>query len=651
MRLTPATALRFGVFAVALVVGSALGYGLKLHREQLSLLWPPVGLLAGALVTATGPRAGVYVALFCAVEILFPLALGVRVALGPNGSMLVLNVAAAAGSAWCARRAAGRRTDLGALRVMAAFLGGALAMGAITGVAAAFALSEGRASAGVGGKWCLDIFLSILTLGPLTASLAGESSTRRGDGWRGDLAAVAGLTLLGGLAIGRPATPVDGVVDSGHVVLPFFLWAIAYGGAFTVRAGVLATTVLLTVELDGGAGPFAHRITERERLATLQAFVAMAGAAVLLLDAASIDLRRASRKLLREAEARRLTLDALLEERTRVEQVTSCPGLALFLYDLSAGGFLFVSEGYEALFGRPRAGLLRDPRDWLAAVHPLDRAVLEAWVGGDVEDTAARLRVGTEASHRTLLARIEVIRGAAGRPARVAGVVSDITRTLSLEEEGRVLRDALAQAQRLEVVGKIAAGVAHDLNNLYTVMLASVSGRGGTPPEFREALGAAVGLTRGLLSLGRPSSDAPRAVHLRRVVELTAAMVRPTLAESELTVEATLDPAVTVRGHDTELQQVVLNLVLNARDAGAKAIRVTLGREGDAAVMAVIDDGPGVAAEHLPHLFEAFFTTKGARGTGLGLAISKRLVEGMRGTLGVSTSPAGTTFTVRVPVG
>jgi two-component system C4-dicarboxylate transport sensor histidine kinase DctB len=138
---------------------------------------------------------------------------------------------------------------------------------------------------------------------------------------------------------------------------------------------------------------------------------------------------------------------------------------------------------------------------------------------------------------------------------------------------------------------------------------------------------------------------------LRRVVELTAAMVRPTLGASQLTVEATLDATATVRGHDTEVQQVVINLILNARDAGAKTIGVTLQREGDHCLLAVADDGPGIAAEHLPHLFEAFFTTKGSRGTGLGLAISRRLVEGMRGSIGVETSPKGTTFTVRLPVG
>jgi signal transduction histidine kinase len=598
-------------------------------------------------------RAGLYVALFCLVEVLFPVALGVRIALGPNGTMLVLNVLAAGGAAACARAAAGRHTDIGALRSMAAFLGGALAMGALTGVVAGQVLGAPGAAWGVGAQWCFDIFLSILALGPLTASLAGASESRRGEGWRRDLAAVAGFALLGGLAIGRPVTPLDRVLDSGHVVLPFFLWALAYGGSFSVRAGVLVTTALLTVELDQGSGPFAHRITERERLATLQAFIAMAGAAVLLLDAASTDLRRASRKLLREAAARRLTLDELFEERTRVAQVTSCPGLALFLYDLEARSFLFVSEGYEALFGRSRARLLAEPRDWLDAVQPDDRAVLEGWSVGDARTARARVRVTGDFGERALMVCVEVIVDTNGQPTRLAVMASDITQVISLEEEGRVLRDALAQAQRLEVVGKIAAGVAHDLNNLYAVMLASlgVRGRGADPEETREAIMTAVGLTRGLLSLGRPTSEAPRDVHLRRVVELTAAMVRPTLGASQLTVEATLDATATVRGHDTEVQQVVINLILNARDAGAKTIGVTLQREGDHCLLAVADDGPGIAAEHLPHLFEAFFTTKGSRGTGLGLAISRRLVEGMRGSIGVETSPKGTTFTVRLPVG
>jgi signal transduction histidine kinase len=645
--------IRFSLFALTLVVGMVLGFELKLHREQLSVLWPPVGILAGVIATSSGRISVAYIAIFALIDVFFPIALGMEITLAINGPMLVANILAAYGTGWFARRVAGCPTDLGVLNTMGAFIAGALVMGTFTGFLTGIVYGHGGFAWGFGLKWALDVFLSCVTLGPLIATLAHAY----GKPWGGvrvrDIAMFGTFVVLGLFATGHPQTAVSRVVNSIHVVLPFFVCALLFGGSTVVRAGVLVTTVLMTLELDGGAGPFAQRLTEGERLATLQAFIAFGGSVTMLADAAISHARAVSLSLAREARARKVTLEQLIEERKRIAQVTGRSGVTLFLFDLVSKKFLFVSDGYEELFGRKRAALFVNPRDWREAVHPEDRKALPALVSEHSTVANLRMRIGDEHAFRTLLVHIDGVCDKEGKVTRLAGIATEITQVTSLEEESKILRDALAQAQRQEVVGKIAAGVAHDLNNIYTVMQNTLTVglrvHKTIPPEFHDAMKAATGLTRGLLSLGRPKPEAAYDVAIRKVIEVTVSMIRPTLRDSEIKMDTSIDAGMSVLGDEGELQQMIMNLVFNARDAGANTIKLSARYEDAYVVLSVADDGPGIAPENLPKVFEAFFSTKGAYGHGLGLSISRHLAEARGGSIGVESSPKGTTFSIRLP--
>ncbi|MFO7654004.1 MAG: PAS domain S-box protein [Candidatus Krumholzibacteriia bacterium] len=260
------------------------------------------------------------------------------------------------------------------------------------------------------------------------------------------------------------------------------------------------------------------------------------------------------------------------------------------------------------------------------------------------------------------------------RQGAIAGVVlvfRDITEEKQLQEQ-------LRQAQKMEAIGRLAGGVAHDFNNLLQAIegyrsLAALSL--GDPEHVRECLDdighaaqRGADLTRRLLTFGRRQSSELRLLHLGRLVEDAARMLGPLLGRDvslELRHEA---PTAPVLADPLQLEQVLLNLVVNARDAmpGGGIITVTTRpasarevglppklrtRPGEHVALEVADTGTGIAAEIQERVFEPFFTTKevGA-GTGLGLATVYGIVERLGGGVAVRSSPGcGATFTVYLP--
>jgi len=242
---------------------------------------------------------------------------------------------------------------------------------------------------------------------------------------------------------------------------------------------------------------------------------------------------------------------------------------------------------------------------------------------------------------------------------QLAGAFNTMTQRLAETQR------QLAQADKLASVGRLAAGVAHEINNPLTGVLSYASllrKRLDGDSESCDDLDVIVretvrcrGIIRGLLDFARPTPPARKPMDLNEVVRRAVSVVMTQLSLNQ--VDLSLDLAAElpeVHADANQVQQVAVNLLLNAGDAignGGGTIRATTRLGAGASVeLLVQDNGRGIPAEDLPRIFEPFYTTKGSHGTGLGLAVSWGIVEAHGGALEVQSEPGqGTCFTLRIP--
>jgi signal transduction histidine kinase/ActR/RegA family two-component response regulator len=246
------------------------------------------------------------------------------------------------------------------------------------------------------------------------------------------------------------------------------------------------------------------------------------------------------------------------------------------------------------------------------------------------------------------------------------------------EEERARLSEQLQQAQRMESIGRLAGGVAHDFNNLLTVIGGYAELLGGDASlseeqraevqQIAEAGRQASNLTQQLLAFSRKQVIQARALNLNTVVQATTTMLRRLVGE-DVELVTVLDPGLEpVMADPSQMHQVLMNLVVNARDAMPKGGKVRISTAnvaldaaaaaahpeavpGSYAALSVSDTGPGIDPAIVGHIFEPFFTTKAkGEGTGLGLSMVYGIVKQSRGWIAVSSEAGtGTTFTVYLP--
>jgi PAS domain S-box-containing protein len=253
---------------------------------------------------------------------------------------------------------------------------------------------------------------------------------------------------------------------------------------------------------------------------------------------------------------------------------------------------------------------------------------------------------------------------------RVIGMIAfglDVTEERLAQAAREAMEQAARRSEKLAALGTLAAGLAHELNNPIGIMASRIElmlgDEAGLSEEAREDLRVlhrqtqrVARITEGLLSFARRSPRDAGPVDLNHVVKETLMLVERQLAKAGVAVSVDIDadlPA--ILGDPDALQQVVLNLVTNARDAltdgGELRIETRTGDTGSSMVeLVVADNGPGIAPEHLPHVFDPFFTTK-STGTGLGLSITHGIVREHHGTIDVASTPGqGTRFVLAFPV-
>ena len=336
---------------------------------------------------------------------------------------------------------------------------------------------------------------------------------------------------------------------------------------------------------------------------------------------------------------------------------------------------LWWSEGLEALFGHDPHGPASTMTGWKALIHPEDRERVVRSFNEAVEQSASkwsgeyRFR-RADGTYAAVLDYASVMRGSDGRPSRIIGALRDITERRELERQ-------LMRTQRLESVGTLASGIAHDLNNVFTPIVMGLnlvgterldSDQRAILETVRASAQRGAQLVKQVLSFARGQAGPRVPVQVAELVREVERMTRETFPRNIAISVQVADGLPDVLGDTTQLHQVLLNLCLNARDAmprgGTLEIRadfVTLAGPmrsvaGDVPAGSYIrinvsDDGAGMDDPVIERLFEPFFTTKPVgSGTGLGLPTALSIVRKHGGGMQVRSAVGrGSRFTVWLP--
>lgn len=377
-------------------------------------------------------------------------------------------------------------------------------------------------------------------------------------------------------------------------------------------------------------------------------------------ERAQEDLRRLARELERE--------------RARLMTAQSVAKLGNWEVDLRTRAISMSEENYR-IYGLDPASHSPTLALLFGTIHPDDKARVEkaffdsrAVVG---EHSQAHRVVTPEGvtKHVEQIWRIE--HDEDGQPLRALGTTQDISARVGLEEQFR-------QAQKMEAVGRLAGGIAHDFNNMLTVILMRVeqatrrldaaSALRAPLEEIRDAAQRSAGLTRQLLAYARRQAVEPRVVDLNATIGTMQQMLRRLIGEDIALDWEPGDGVWATRIDPVQIDQVLANLCINARDAIRDVGRIGIEtanarfdqeycrqhaghRPGDYVMIAVSDTGVGMDAHTRTHIFEPFYTTKEVgKGTGLGLATVYGIVQQNNGFIHVYSEPGeGTTFRVYLP--
>ncbi|AFY93432.1 hybrid sensor histidine kinase/response regulator [Chamaesiphon minutus] len=382
---------------------------------------------------------------------------------------------------------------------------------------------------------------------------------------------------------------------------------------------------------------------------------------------------------LREARERQKRLDAeqaLRESEERFRQLAENITESVFwISDPTAPQMLYVSPAYERIWGRSCASLATNFMEWIEAIHPEDRqrihtSFFEHSLAGN-SDREYRI-VRPDGSIRWIRARGFPIKDRAGVPYRVVGIAEDIT-------EHKLTEAALRRTERLESLGTLTSGIAHDLNNVLTPILGIVQllplkianmdeSTQGLLQILHDSTQRGADLVKQILSFTRGIESKPTDTQVRELLlELQKIIQQAFPKNIELSIDLAPD-LWTIEADSTMLHQVFMNLCVNARDAmpnGGKlaivaknfpidesyALMHLEAQVGAYITIEIADTGTGIRPEILDRIFDPFFTTKEiGKGTGLGLSTVIGIVKGHHGFINVDSEVGkGSRFKVYLP--
>jgi PAS domain S-box-containing protein len=377
-----------------------------------------------------------------------------------------------------------------------------------------------------------------------------------------------------------------------------------------------------------------------------------------------------SHDITERVSAQRARDETEIKYRMLVEQVAAVSYIA----ELGVKGqWLYVSPQVESMFGYAAEEWLSTSRDWIRHIpvedHPIVHAAEEASARG--EPFQAEYRITRKDGQIIWVSDTAVVvRGSDSHPV-MEGLIVDIN-------DRKMLENQLLQARKMEAVGRLAGGVAHDFNNLLTIIKGYVEmalqrcmdrpDLHGDIRRIENAADRAVNLVRQLLAFSRKQVLRPKILDLNAIVVNLDQLLRRLMNENiEMKTFVSKDVGA-IKADPGQIEQVIMNLVVNARDAlpgGGRILIETSNvdldssytldhavvRPGPYVLLAVTDTGVGMTADTVAHIFEPFYTTKeSGRGTGLGLSTVYGIVKQSGGYIWVYSEPGkGTTFKVYLP--
>jgi two-component system cell cycle sensor histidine kinase/response regulator CckA len=369
-------------------------------------------------------------------------------------------------------------------------------------------------------------------------------------------------------------------------------------------------------------------------------------------------------------EAEKARAEAETKYRMLVEHVNAITYIAEIGIH---GQWYYVSPQVESILGYTPDEWLALSREWDKLIHPDDLAAVEAaeQASKDGVPFQAEFRLRRKDGREVWLNDTAVVvQGSDSHPA-MEGIMVDITERKQLETQ-------LQQSRKMEAVGRLAGGIAHDFNNLLTIITGYTDlalSRASMPLEIRgdieridNASGRAAALVRQLLAFSRKQVLQPKTIELNGIVLNLDKLLRRLMDENIEMITHTEEGVGKVKADPAQIEQVIMNLVVNARDALPSGGRILLEtsnidldshyadehvsvKPGKYVMLAVSDSGIGMSQETIAHIFEPFYTTKeSGSGTGLGLSTVYGIVKQSGGYIWVYSEPGkGSTFKVYLP--
>jgi PAS domain S-box-containing protein len=376
------------------------------------------------------------------------------------------------------------------------------------------------------------------------------------------------------------------------------------------------------------------------------------------------------RDLSQREEAEKARAQAEAKYRTLVEQVNAISYIAEIGI---SGQWHYVSPQIESILGYKPEEWLVIAHNWAELIHPDDLSVVEAAeaASGRGQPFQAEFRMKRKDGREVWLNDTGVVIQSNNSQSLMEGIILDIT-------ERKVLETQLQQSRKMEAVGRLAGGIAHDFNNLLTIITGYTDlalSRPTVPLDLRNdierienASARAAALVRQLLAFSRKQVLQPKTLDLNAIVANTEKLLRRLIDDHIEMVTCVQDNVGKVKADPAQIEQVIMNLVVNARDAmpqGGQLLIETSNIEldngyaadhhplkpGPYVMLAVSDTGTGMDAATVAHIFEPFYTTKeSGRGTGLGLSTVYGIVKQSGGYIWVYSEPGkGSTFKVYLP--